>query len=95
MLLAYLSDHVSTLDEAFGVRQVARRGRKRDKEADALARRIFELRLKKRSWADIVDEIGGDERQLRRLYASRKIELLAEETDRRLRLKDPPKKGGR
>jgi hypothetical protein len=82
---AYLTGIVGSLDEAFGTEQPASPGRKRDKAATRRAREIFKRRLKGQSWAKIADELGGDERQLRRLHADRLIDLMSDEINRQLK----------
>jgi len=94
VLLAYLSGHAGSLDEAFGLQAPAKAGRPRDAAVDTLTRRISAMRRARRSWAQIADELGGDERELRRAYALRRPQLMAAEIDRRLTAKPPKRKGG-
>jgi hypothetical protein len=91
MLLAYLSGHADSLDAAFGVSQVAKRGAPRRRATEAKLRRVLKLRLARKTWAEIARVVGGDERELRRLYTSRRPQLIAEEIAMRLSAK--PRRG--
>jgi hypothetical protein len=93
---AFLTGKCKTLDQAFGTKPVASRGRKRSACVDVRAREIFALKLTGRSWKSIADELGADERELRRIYGPRKNHLIADEITRRLDKKPPyrrPKPG--
>lgn len=75
-LLAYLVRAVDTLDEAFGLAPIVRRGAPLRPSTTARLQKAVRLLLKGWTWPKIVDEVGGEERELRRLIAERLKSLM-------------------
>jgi hypothetical protein len=75
---SYLAGRAKSLDEAFGLTR--KRGRPaKDDEHKKIARRVLQLRLDRRAWEAIAEELGvQDERTLRRRYRKHFSEVVAE-----------------
>ncbi len=75
----FLSGECDSLDAAFGVRK--NRGAPRQlstaKQHRALAKKIFALRLARKTWYQIEEELDLDQRALRRIYAAFKVHLMS------------------
>ena len=75
-LQAYLVGEANTLDEALGLTPIVKRGAPRDPSTEARLQKAVRLILKGWSWPEIYDEVGGDERELRRMIAQRLRSLV-------------------
>ncbi len=76
-LESYLGDDIKSLDAAFGVnpkRGVPGFPRQREE----LARKVIGMKIAGNSWKEIADELGGDERNIRRVADEFKVQILAE-----------------
>ncbi len=75
----FLAGNCHSLDEAFGLdkdRGAPRRLSKAKKHL-ALAKKIFALRLKRKTWYQIEDELDMEQRALRRIYKPFRVHLLS------------------
>jgi hypothetical protein len=86
----FLSQKCNSLDEAFGLEKVRGAPRKlsKAKQRRALAMKIFALRLTRKTWYQIEDELGQDAGLLRRIYIEFKPRLMRRELLRQLNLSD-------